>query len=512
MEAGDDAPSSDDGAEDGEDDGDEDGRKSVVPTIWQQTQDSMEDSPAKNDKENDASLSHSQVNPTLAHGAPPNLSAHQLSQPQQLQYETSEARYARLQSWARYEQEQRFRVLPRNHSNFVAQAPPVQLPPVRVPGLPLPVNVMAGVAGVVPSNVGPTPPKKKPPPPAATTKKPAAKKKKKDESVYCKTKFTLTEVDDLMGIIDQILPVGMVQWEMVETEFNMAYPTRMRTTDNLRRQFNKNVKKKVPTGNPNIPKYVREAKRIQQEIIAKAQAVHVGGEDDTDNELELDEIAGVAEESNNDTTVAKAGPKGAVKATPRARNTAATRQDAANREFLEVYLAGQKVREEQQRERDRMERKQLRRMERLERQQQRKSDKRLKMVLGVAATAFTAYLSTTGGSENPNPIAQALPKMMEKFLADDSSSDDGDSSSDESDTSAAGNKYQQRHNKYQQRFADRLRAKNKRDAAATKKRKAAERKEEAAKKTINIESSSDSSSDSGDESGDNNGGNDTAIV
>ena len=295
-----------------------------------------------------------------------------------LQYETSEARFARLQSWPRYDQERRFRYHPHSVDGHPLGQP---LPPVQMPTLPasvppLPVNVMAGVAGVPPSNVGPPPPPAKKPP---AKKKPPAAKKKSSGDVYCKTKFNANEVKDLMRIIGNILPVGMVQWEMVEAEYNHLYPTRMRTTDNLRRQFNRNVKKKVPTGNPNIPRVVREAKRIQQDIIGKAQAVHMGGGDDSDDDsvaIGEEEVGGDEEEQGDSKPAAKPS---AVKssssngrATPRARNTAATRQDAANKEFLQAYIATQRARDEQQQQRERLERRQIRRLEKLEREQQRR--------------------------------------------------------------------------------------------------------------------------------------------
>ena len=87
-----------------------------------------------------------------------------------------------------------------------------------------------------------------------------------------------------MQIMEQICPIGQVQWETVKNDYNVFFPERMCNLDNLQRQFNCQVKKKAPTDDPNIPAYVLLAKRIQAEIIKKADAMKLG-EDKTDDEL-----------------------------------------------------------------------------------------------------------------------------------------------------------------------------------------------------------------------------------
>lgn len=99
----------------------------------------------------------------------------------------------------------------------------------------------------------------------------------------------MEELNDLMDIIHQVLPIGPHQWESVESDYNTHYPERVRTVDNLRRQFNKQCNKKAPTGDPNIPKCIRIglAKTAQREIIAKGNAVTLGEDSGTDNESVL---------------------------------------------------------------------------------------------------------------------------------------------------------------------------------------------------------------------------------
>jgi len=51
----------------------------------------------------------------------------------------------------------------------------------------------------------------------------------------------------------------------------------------LRRFFNTCVKRKSPTCNPNIPKWIREAKNIQNQIIQKSDAIAFDVDDDNDD-------------------------------------------------------------------------------------------------------------------------------------------------------------------------------------------------------------------------------------
>jgi len=59
----------------------------------------------------------------------------------------------------------------------------------------------------------------------------------------------------------------------VENDFNFNFPGRERTTAALRWFFNGRAKKKAPTGDPNIPVWVRKAKDIQETIINKSDVV-----------------------------------------------------------------------------------------------------------------------------------------------------------------------------------------------------------------------------------------------
>jgi hypothetical protein len=78
------------------------------------------------------------------------------------------------------------------------------------------------------------------------------------------------ELNDLMDIMEELLPIGKYEKEKVAERYNMMHPTRPREYPNLMTQFNKFASKKPPTGNPDCPPLVRRAKRILKKIRNKA--------------------------------------------------------------------------------------------------------------------------------------------------------------------------------------------------------------------------------------------------
>lgn len=112
-----------------------------------------------------------------------------------------------------------------------------------------------------------------------------------------------------MDIIHQVLPMGPNEWESVESDCNTHCPEHMRLLDNLCHQFNKQHKKKAPTGDPNIPRHVRIAKTAQWETIAKGNAVTLGEDSDTDNDsvLALVDDGEIVEEEEPDAEPERSG-------------------------------------------------------------------------------------------------------------------------------------------------------------------------------------------------------------
>ena len=72
--------------------------------------------------------------------------------------------------------------------------------------------------------------------------------------------------------MEVILPIGPEEWQQVLTEHSVLFPGR--DVDGLRRKYTSVYRKKVPTGNPNIPLEVEMAKKVKYLIGDKAM---VGG-------------------------------------------------------------------------------------------------------------------------------------------------------------------------------------------------------------------------------------------
>jgi hypothetical protein len=69
----------------------------------------------------------------------------------------------------------------------------------------------------------------------------------------------------------EILPISGAEWDMVATRHATFHPDLDRTGDQLKKKFNKLARTMVPTGNPNIPPMIREAKEIQELIIERVR-------------------------------------------------------------------------------------------------------------------------------------------------------------------------------------------------------------------------------------------------
>jgi hypothetical protein len=85
-------------------------------------------------------------------------------------------------------------------------------------------------------------------------------------------KFTTDELESLMDIIEDVLPMGKYEWERVVARYNSMFPDRPRNEKSVCNQFNSYSKQKPPTGDPDCPPLVRKSKLIQAKIVKKAQA------------------------------------------------------------------------------------------------------------------------------------------------------------------------------------------------------------------------------------------------
>ena len=92
--------------------------------------------------------------------------------------------------------------------------------------------------------------------------------------------YSITEEENLLDIIDELLPIGQMEWETVEQRHSLLYPEQQRTVDSLKKKFRKLYNTKAPTGNPNIPPHVRKAKAIKQKITTRAEVSDGEGDEE----------------------------------------------------------------------------------------------------------------------------------------------------------------------------------------------------------------------------------------
>jgi len=258
------------------------------------------------------------------------------------------------------------------------------------------------------------------------------KKKTSDES-YTSSKFSDTEKDALMETIGDILPIGNPCWVRVESACNAAFPTRRRHLENLRKQFNTCVGKTMPTGDPNCPSCVREAKRLKDSICQKSLSLTMGGDEDEDaeeivgppnNQLALPEHTEYNEnngghnggyETNTSNLTGQSSAKGPAVATPGTSSAGKTiggrgGRDGAIAALVSAFLATEQTRIAAAEAKDRKERRRERRREKREDQKFRlmmamfmldnsKSSKRKRAALAAIESGSSGSGS---GSESDN--------------------------------------------------------------------------------------------------------------
>jgi len=116
-------------------------------------------------------------------------------------------------------------------------------------------------------------------------------------------KFTVVEIEHLLETIEDIIPIGNPDWERIWQEHSARYPTKGRTSESLKRKFQQLARTKIPTGDPNCPPYVRDAKRIYYKIVQATDGSTGGSDVDDDigvtGETEAERNDGKDDFSNN---------------------------------------------------------------------------------------------------------------------------------------------------------------------------------------------------------------------
>ena len=71
-----------------------------------------------------------------------------------------------------------------------------------------------------------------------------------------------------LGVMEEVLPIGSDEWQVVVDQHNAVNPGRSVTS--MRRKYANLHRKQIPTGDPDMPPEVRAAKRVKHKIGARA--------------------------------------------------------------------------------------------------------------------------------------------------------------------------------------------------------------------------------------------------
>jgi hypothetical protein len=105
-----------------------------------------------------------------------------------------------------------------------------------------------------------------------------------------RTNYTREEMTNFLDIMEGVLPIGGEEWDEVFQQHSVLYPGR--DINSLRRKYGALYRKGIPTGDPNCPPEVRQAKRVKYKIGDKA---NIG-----DGEEEYDLEGGTFAPNNDD--------------------------------------------------------------------------------------------------------------------------------------------------------------------------------------------------------------------
>ncbi|EGZ22079.1 hypothetical protein PHYSODRAFT_371068, partial [Phytophthora sojae] len=94
------------------------------------------------------------------------------------------------------------------------------------------------------------------------------------------------DVDRLLLLIENELPLGRDEWERLAASYNANRPRGApeRDFESLRRKF----KVSTATGTPNMPPHVKKAKEVKLTIDEKANVIEMDDEADEDRPIEPD--------------------------------------------------------------------------------------------------------------------------------------------------------------------------------------------------------------------------------
>jgi hypothetical protein len=245
--------------------------------------------------------------------------------------------------------------------------------------------------------------------PMMVTERKKKKKKKKKKSQKSQSglggdmKFKQDEVEYLMECMENILPMGKVEWDKLAERYNKRFPSRPRKMVNLRNQFNTYAKAKPPTGDPDCPPLVSRAKRIV-ELTKEKAGLEVLNDPKKLAKCDVPTVNGSTKDVDGIAAQLSSDPKKVVSSKKKRRSPVDT--DA----FVDALLASEQA--------------QAKREERMERRRQEDRNETFRL----AITAMTSIAAAVTGREVP--AVTALPATVAKkrsIGSSDSSSDSEDS-------------------------------------------------------------------------------------
>ena len=82
--------------------------------------------------------------------------------------------------------------------------------------------------------------------------------------------FSQVETGDMLDVIEELLPIGGMEWDETKIRHANNWPETNRSKDSLKRKFQGMYRKTKPTGNPHCPPDITRAKRIHEMIVDKS--------------------------------------------------------------------------------------------------------------------------------------------------------------------------------------------------------------------------------------------------
>jgi hypothetical protein len=92
------------------------------------------------------------------------------------------------------------------------------------------------------------------------------------------------ELEFLLQLIEERLPVGGEEWAKVAELHDKEYPENKRDKDCIKRKYSKLYLTKMPTGDPSCPWSVRRAKSINEQIKRKCDITEGNSDAESDED------------------------------------------------------------------------------------------------------------------------------------------------------------------------------------------------------------------------------------